>query len=497
MDGNGINEMTETRLPTAVVPPVVLPAMASTRVGQVMDTVRQRIAARSLMPGARLPSIRAMAQALAVSKSTVVDAYDRLGAEGIIEARRGAGFFVAGHAPPLALADVAPRRERALDPLWITRQSLESRAADLRPGCGWMPPNWSPEASIRRALRVVARDPHAAVAEYGPPLGSPLLRQHLSWRFAQRGIEAAPEQVVLTDSGTQALDLVFRFLLEPGDTVLLDDPCYFNFQALLHAHRVKVVGVPYTPGGPDLERFAQALVEHRPRLYVTNATLHNPTGATLGASTAHRLLRLAEAHNLLIVEDDIFADFEHDGSLRLGALDGLNRVIYIGSFSKTLSAAVRCGYIAARAEWIEPLVDLKLATSFGSSPLCAEVVRRLLVDGSYRRHLDTVHAKLAQAMSDTIGRLEAAGLRPWLRPRGGMFVWAELPHGLAAAEVARFALDRGVVLAPGNVFSVSQSAGAFLRFNVSQCNHPRVFDTLAQAMDAARRVPGEGAAPRR
>lgn len=172
---------------------------------------------------------------------------------------------------------------------------------------------------------------------------------------------------------------------------------------------------------------------------------------------------------------------------RLAAFDGLSRVVSIGSFSKTLSAAIRCGYIAARAEWIEPIVDLKLATSFGNAPLGANVVHRLLVDGTYRRHLDSLRTRLADAMGETVRRLARTGLGIWTEPRGGLFVWAELPDGLDAARVARHALADGVVFAPGNVFSASHGATSFLRFNVSRCKGPAVFDALTRAMDAARR----------
>lgn len=460
--------------------------LARTRVDVVMDALRERIAGRSLMPGARVPSIRAMTETLGVSKSTVVEAYDRLVAEGTIVARRGSGFFVSGHAPPLALADLGPRLDRQVDPLWLTRQSLETGQKALKPGCGWLPASWLPEDGVRRALRAVARDPHAALADYATPPGLPALRQQLAWRLAQHGVDAPPEQIILTDGGTHALDLVCRFLLEPGDTVLIDDPCYFNFQALLRAHRARIVSVPYTPSGPDLAAFERVLVEHRPRLYVTNSAIHNPTGATLAPAVAHRLLKLAGEHKLLIVEDDIFADFEDEAAPRLAAFDGLARVVSIGSFSKTLSAAVRCGFIAARADWVEPLIDLKLATSFGNGQLAASVVHRLLVDGTYRRHLEGMRAKLADAMGETIRRLTQAGLDIWTRPRAGMFVWARLPGGLDGAEIARHALVDNVVLAPGNVFSASHSAAGFLRFNVSQCNRPKAYEALQRAMDLAQ-----------
>ncbi|WP_052007274.1 aminotransferase-like domain-containing protein [Burkholderia paludis] len=467
-------------------PPPVPPAASRTRVETVMDTLRARIASRALMPGARVPSIRMMADGLGVSKSTVVDAYERLASEGVLVARRGSGFYVSGHAPPLTLASLGPRLDRELDPLWLSRQSLEAAPTSVKPGCGWLPPSWLPDESLRRALRAVSRDEPDALTDYATPLGLPALRQQLAWRLAQHGVQAEPAQIMVTDGGSHALDLVCRLLLEPGDTVVLDDPCYFNFQALLRAHRARIVSVPYTPNGPDLARFQQVLAEHRPRLYITNSALHNPTGATLAAPVAHRLLTLAAEHGLLIVEDDIFADFESTPAPRLAAFDGLSRVVSIGSFSKTLSAAIRCGYVAARPEWIDALVDLKLATSFGHAQIGANVVHRLLVDGTYRRHVDSLRTRLADAMGETIRRVARAGLRVWTEPRGGLFVWAELPDGLDAARVARHALDHEVVLAPGNVFSASRSATSYLRFNVSRCKGPTVFDALARAMEAAR-----------
>lgn len=455
---------------------------AGTLVEKVMQAVRTRIAGRALAPGAKLPSIRGFAEAMQVSKSTVVEAYDRLAAEGLIRSRRGAGFYVAGHLPPLSLAEIGPRLDRAVDPLWVSRQSLEAGVNMLMPGCGWLPQKWMPEDGIRRALRTLARSETANLTDYGPPLGFAPLRQLLSRRMAEHGIEAQPGQIMLTESGTQAIDLLCRFLIEPGDTVLVDDPCYFNFHAMLRAHRAKVVSVPYTPTGPDIEAFAQALGEHRPRLYITNSALHNPTGATLSPVSAHRLLKLAEQHDLTIIEDDIFADLEMEPAPRLAAFDGLDRVIHIGSFSKTLSAAVRCGFIATRPDWIEGLIDLKLATSFGTGHFSAELVCALLKDGSYRKHVVGLRERLARAMGETAPRLRKLDLEPWTEPRAGMFLWCSLPEGLDAADVARRALAENVVLAPGNAFSLSQSAKGFLRFNVAQSLDPRMFSVLEQAM---------------
>ncbi len=450
---------------------------------RLMRQIHDQIARRQLSAGARLPSIRAFAEAQKVSKSTVVEAYDRLLAEGVITARRGAGYYVALAAAPLALADIGPRLDRAVDPLWVSRQSLETRDY-LKPGCGWLPPDWMPEDDIRRALRALARNPRADLVDYSTPTGHAGLRQLLSRRLAEKDIDASPAQIILMDSATQAIELLCRFLLRPGDTVLVDDPCYFNFLAKLRAHQVRVVGVPFTPSGPDIAALTETLETHRPRLYLTNSAMHNPTGASLSPIQVHRVLKLAEAHDLTIIEDDIYSDFELEPGPRLSAFDGFERVIYVGGFSKTLSASIRLGFIAARADWIEPLTDLKIATLFSSQTFVAELVCQVLSDGHYRKHLDTLRQKLAALRGRTAERLEALGLKPWLRPQTGMFLWCELPDGFDASVLARQALNERIVLAPGNAFSVSQTAGRFLRFNITQSQDETLYRFLQAALRA-------------
>ena len=451
---------------------------------EVMAAIRARLAARALTTGDRLPSIRRFATAMGVAPSTVVEAYERLAAEGLIRARRGSGFYVATHGgPTLALADSGPRPDRAIDPFWVSRQSLDAGPSVLKPGCGWLPADWMPREALRRALRAAARADDVVLADYGPARGLPVLRRLLRARLHDEGVEAGIEQILLTGSGTEAIDLILRGIARPGDRVLIDDPCYFNFQALLRAHPVEAIGVPYTRNGPDLAAFETIVAARRPRLYLTNSALHNPTGATISPRTAHRLLGIAARHDLIVVEDDIFADFETEPSPRLAALDGLERVIRIGSFSKTLSASIRCGYIAARPDWIEHLVDLQVATRFGGpSPVATAIIADLLSGGGYRRHLGELHRRLARARRDVANRLQRLGLELWTMPRGGCFLWCQLPEGRDAAVLARTALEAGVLLAPGNVFSLSHAATDFLRFNVAQSRDPKVYDVLRRAL---------------
>ncbi|WP_421748635.1 PLP-dependent aminotransferase family protein [Cognatishimia sp.] len=434
-----------------------------------MEHITRRIRSRSLGAGDKLPSVRGLASRLNVSPSTVVEAYDVLAAEGVIFARRGSGFFVSDHVQPFEVSQTGPLLEREIDPLWVARQSIDASKDISKPGCGWMPADWMPVASLRRAMRRVARGDENVLTDYSCALGHSGLRQHVARLLCGQNIEVDPGSILLTNSGSQALDLICRLLLKPGDTVLVDDPCYFNFQALLRAHQISIVSVPFTPNGPDLVQFENVLRKKCPRLYLTNSALHNPTGVTLNAATVHRLLTLAEAYNLQIVEDAIFAEFEPELSPRLASLDGLNRVLTIGSFSKTLSASLRCGYIAARPDWIDSLTELQVAISFGGpSPMVTELLHSALTEGSYRKHMEALRVKLDRARNRVTDELEEMDIKPFVKPKGGFYLWCELPDGQDAAMIARKALKQDVVLAPGNVFSPTQSKNSFLRFNVSQ-----------------------------
>ena len=454
---------------------------AATLTEAVVAGIEAAIAARRLAPGARLPSVRRFAEAQRVSKSTVVEAYDRLVAAGRIVSRPGSGFFVAT-ARRIEVPETPSYAERDIDPKWVMRSVLEFDDAVLKPGCGWLPAEWLEGSGLRKALRALARDPAARLFDYAHPLGLPALRRILAQRAAERGIDVSPQQVMLTDSGSAAIDLAIRLLVGPGDAVFVDDPCYYNFRTKLALYGARIVGIPFRPDGPDPEIFAREAAIHRPVAWLTNSGPHNPTGWRISAAVAHRLLSIAAANDIAVVEDDVFGDFESRPAPRLAALDGLDRVILLGSFSKTLSSASRCGWMMARGDRVERLTDLKLATSFVNDDLAAQLVHRMLVDGSYRKHVEDLRRRLAAARDRVARELEAVGIRPLIEGEAGLFLWAELPDGVDAVEVSRFAAAEGIVLAPGNVFSPSQSAGRFLRFNVAHCAHPRIFEVLGQAI---------------
>ena len=178
------------------------------------------------------------------------------------------------------------------------------------------------------------------------------------------------------------------------------------------------------------------LVEHSPRVLFTNSLYHNPTGTSLTPKVAYRLLELAREHDLRIVEDDIYADFQDGPATRLATLDSEQRVIYMASFSKTLSSSLRVGYLVADAALIGRLAELKMVTGIGTSRFAEQVVGQMLANGSYRKSVQRLRVRLGQHMAKLLGQLEAFGWEVFCEPYGGMFVWVRSPGRDFAARSA-------------------------------------------------------------
>ncbi|MDB5099220.1 MAG: GntR family transcriptional regulator [Cyanobacteria bacterium RYN_339] len=440
--------------------------------------LRGRIEAGIVRPGARLPSVRQLADEWGVSRFTVVEAYDRLTAAGWAEARRGAGFYAqmpSSSAPAKAQEDPMPTGPA---PTWLVSAMLRTHVVDKAPGGGLVPPGWLDAGLASRALRTIARNEDAWLG-YGEAQGVPALRQALGRKLGEIGIPDDPNLVITSIGATQGLDLVAGALVSPGDTVLVDDPGFFLPFAQLAARGAHVVGVPWVGDGPDLAALDELVARHRPRLYLTTASLHNPTGGHLSPAKAHRVLRLAEATGMWIVEDDVYGDLAMHPPPRLAALDGLSRVIHLGSFSKTLAAGWRVGYIAAPVALVPLLVERKLLAGM-TTPQPAELaVASILADGAYRRYVARLRERVAKARGRALKAIAAAGFTP-LEPAGeGMFVWAQ---GQVDAQVVAARLwQDGILAAPGALFSPSGAASTWMRINVAAAEHAPLLAAMAAA----------------
>jgi DNA-binding transcriptional MocR family regulator len=454
-------------------------------IDQIVRSVASRIDDRMLRGGSRMPSIRRFASAHAVSPFTVVAAYDKLVARGYLESRRGAGFFIRDrapiNAPRAAAAEAAPQQ---MDVVWLVRNMFRQLPYQHMPGAGVLPTDWLDGAAIANALRSVSRQNAASFLNYGQPHGFLPLRQQLQHKLAAIDIGATPEQFVTTVGVTQALDLVAREFLRPGDTVFVDDPAWFLMFGSFAALGAKVVGIPRLADGPDIAHLAEMAALHKPRLYVINSILHNPSSGSISAAKAFQVLRVAEQHGFMVVEDDIYCDLYPGAqpAVRLAALDQLKRVIYLSGFSKTMAANLRVGYIAAAPELAQRLADRKMLQTLTSSDIGERVVYNILSEGLYRKHAERLRSRIDAVRGRTMRQMERIGLHIASQPPAGMFVWADT--GRNTNVMAERAVAEGMLLAPGSLFSPSQLPSTFMRLNVAAMQDPAVWRFLERELQA-------------
>jgi DNA-binding transcriptional MocR family regulator len=454
----------------------VSPGSDQPLVNQIVAGIKRQIEDRHLRPGTKLPSIRKFAETYKVSRFTVVEAYDRLVAMGHLQSRRGAGFYIAAAPAHAEAAHPAPSEnyKRNEELVWLIRRLLEADENTLLAGGPWLPNSWLDEAGIRQSLNVLARKNGTYLIEYGHPFGYLPLREHLALMLAGLGITAHPGQILLTQGTSQALELVIRYLLRPGDAALVDDPGYYNMFGNLRLQGVEMLAVPRNPDGPDVAILEKLAAAHRPKVYFTQSVMQNPTGSDMSPHVAFKVLQAAERHNFTIVEDDIFCDLQVKTTPRLATLDQLNRVIYARSFSKTLSGSLRVGFLACAQDIANELADVKMLTSITTSQFNERLVYLMLVDGHYRKYLSRLHERLGEARVNVVRAFERIGLELFVEPANGMFVWARFPHIEDSLTLAEASQRDRIMLAPGAVFRPHLERSPWMRFNVTVCEDPRV-----------------------
>jgi DNA-binding transcriptional MocR family regulator len=440
-------------------------------VEQLVRGVRRHIDGRLLRAGSRLPSIRALASHQHVSRFTVVEAYDRLVASGYVESRRGSGFYVATPAVPDSATERSGNLDRAIDVANLIAElcSDDSRAtfaADRLFAGGCLPNDWLEGSGIRRYARLAAaRGPE--LVDFGTTLGHRPLREAVARKLVDLGIGVPADQVLLTNGVTHGFDLVIRYLVAPGDTVLVDDPGYYNLFGHLKLAGARLLPVPRGPNGPDLGVLAALATAHRPKTYFTMSVLNNPTCTNIEPAVAHRLLQLAAQHRFYLVEDDVFADFAEHAPPRLAALDRLERTFYLGSFSKTLSGSFRSGFLVAAPDAVDALSRMKLLTGLTTPTFAERLVHEMLVGGQYRKHVARIRDKLAARRARMAHALERAGWTLQSMPDAGLFLWARHPGVDDSLWFAQGARRLGLTLAPGASFRPLLDESPWMRFAAS------------------------------
>jgi DNA-binding transcriptional MocR family regulator len=456
-------------------------------VDQIAERITKLVQHGQLASGTRLPSIRKLAKLVGASPFTVVDAYDRLVARGLIESRAGRGFFVTGtrQVAPLAAIEAAAPPDPGSDALALARLSLSSSSEVIAAGSGFLPENWLLEAAPAGVLTRLSRGRRPQAWLPCPPQGLLELREQLAGRLSQHGIAASAANIMTTFGASQAFDLLARILLTAGDAVLVDDPGYFVLFEQLRAHHLRLIPIPRRADGPDLEALEAACRAHRPRAFFTQTLLHNPTGFSAEPAVCHRVLSLAEQFGFAVIEDDVYGDLYDGPGVRLAQIDGLRHVVYVGSYTKLIGPALRVGFIAADASLITQFVERKVLSVLSGSGLLEAFVSEVLDSGRYKRHVDQVRARLARMRRDARQALESAGIQFDSAIGEGIFLWGRIPDSIRIDELVRRARENSILLAKGSLFSPSQSCTQWLRFNAAHSASAPLVRFLGEAVRAA------------
>lgn len=457
-------------------------------VDRIVERVVKDIDAGKLSAGQRIHSVRQLAEECDVSRDTVVRAYDKLIVQGHLESRPGSGFFVK-----------ADRRGgwRGGDHGGLHLQSQWRRFQLLCPpnnmisttGLGILPPDWLDETAVGKALRSVARANVRSLMAYADPLGYLPLRQQLQARLRDLQIDVPAARIMTTAGATDALHLVvLAHLRTIGVHVLFEEPGPFLLRDRLQAAGLNFAGVPRQADGPDLEVLRAHCERYRPRFFFCNSVLHNPTSSSISPYKAFQILRLAEEFDLTIIEDDTYGELMAPGpgtpATRLASLDQLDRVIYIGSFSKTLAPGLRVGYVCAKQEVLDWMVVYRTVSQIAGTSLNERVVYQLLSQGTYRHHATQLRARLDECRQPVIEKLAALGCGVAQPPDAGMYVWASLPGGANAATVAARLAEDGHLMAPGEFFTSNEAYRSHMRFNIGRTLGSPALPALARMLKA-------------
>lgn len=452
----------------------------ATLAGGLANRLRTQILSGAMAEGSRLPSIRKAASKFGVSKNTVVEAYDRLVLDQLIAAKAGSGFVIIYRGDDGG----RPRHvSEAVDIASLLNAQL-SQNFDIRVGDGRPPASWTEHSEIKRYLSSNGRMLPADADAYGSALGFLPLRQQIALRLQAQQVAVKEDSLLLTFGANHALDLVIRAMLSPGDTVLVDEPGYYPLFAKLTLAQIRIVGVRRTPDGPDVDDLTAKIETDRPKLFFTQSLGHNPTGGSITLPVAHAVLKAATRSNLVIVEDDPFADLPMGAAIRLATLDQLDNVISIGTFSKTLSASLRSGFIAARSDRIATLAELKMLTTVNSSGHVERLLHRLLVDGHYDRHLKRLVQRTEAAASRVQADLLRAGHRIYSGAKAGYYIYLLLPEDVDDMKLARDGAKESIFIAPGSLFCLDKNGplARAIRINVARADNPKFYEFLSRQL---------------
>ena len=439
-----------------------------TKTAAVAEWLQQRIDWQIYLPNQRVPSVRKLAKLLNISNFTVIQAYEQLVAINVLMAKPSSGYYVNAvmHSAPTHDLKKVAAKYPVIDTRWLVQQVFSNIPHHRSPGVGTLPSDWVRNDKMEWAIRQVTQQADSFIYNYGDIQGYLPLRQQLVQHLNTQGMQTHADNVITTAGVSQAVTMAAQLLTQAGDTVLVDGPGWYWLASCLQQQGLNVIAVQRDHQGPNIEQMQKLFITHRPKLYLTNSVLHNPTSYNLHPARAHQVLNLIHEHDAYIFEDDLYAAFVPNGqALRYASLDQFERVLYATGFSKSLASGWRVGMLVCPDKFIDEVLRIKTLNNLNTPEFGERVIHRLWTHGEYRRqikkvqqHLYAVHQRMRKA-------LPKIGLVYPEHAQAGIFLW--LDTGIDTGPLALAAYKDGWLVAPGQLFHPDASPSTHLRLNVS------------------------------
>jgi DNA-binding transcriptional MocR family regulator len=462
----------------------------------VADSISGMIAAGTLRPGERVPSVRRLSSQRRVSIATVLRAYEVLENRGLIEARPNAGYYVR-HRNRIAEEPSISNPPRAAQLVGISalvQDVLDSRRPGIMSfGTACPPPEYMPTGKLQRLTASIARRKPQALTQYVLPPGNEELRRQIARRSLDLGCNLAARDIIVTHGAMEAVNLCLRAVAKPGDTVALESPTYFGLLQTLESLGIKALEIPTHPReGISLDALEFALDRSRIAAVIAMPNAQNPLGFTMSDENKKRLVKMLEKRAIPLIEDDVYGDL-HFGDERAQpakAFDRVGNVMLCSTFTKTVAPGFRLGWVAP-GRWHAQVQMLKFINSVGCPELLQMVIAEFLASGGYDRQLRSLRRAFQDQVlhfSSAIAQHFPAGTRI-TRPSGGFILWVELPEGIDSVELFRQALRDNISFGPGVLFSATDRYRNCIRIGCAEPWSARVEQAIARlgALAAKRR----------
>lgn len=446
--------------------------------------------------GTKIPSQRTLADMFQVNRSTVTAAIDELTSQGLLEGRRGGGtkvvnstWSVLAAEPPLDWSDYV--RSGIHHPNSSIIQDInqnEPRADIIRLGTGELSPDLLPADTMRRMFQQI--NPHALSLGYEQPKGNRQLREAVAEHLKGKQIHVSPSAILIVSGALQALQLISIGLLKRGSVILTEKPSYLQSLHVFQSAGMRLRSLPMDEAGIKAGLVSSYRKQYGGQLLYTIPSFHNPTGIVMSEQRRKEIISLSKKEQLPIIEDDAYGDiwFEEKLPQPLKAMDHEGNILYLGTFSKTVSPGLRIGWLVGPEPVIERLADIKMQTDYGSSGLSQWAAAEWLSQGYYEEHLTRIRRVLKQRRDAALHFLKqyAGDIATWRIPAGGFYIWVTFHKTLPISRFFHELLKQQVLVNPGSIYDGEDRNS--IRLSYSYASIADLETGIKAAADTARRL---------